>query len=163
MTLFDYVVMGIVGLSLLFGLWRGVVGELLALLAWGLGLFVAMSFGERLGHLVFSSINDPSMRMLAGCILAFVGVLVCMALVRMAIQRMVKVLGLSLSDRLLGMVFGLIRGVLVCMVLVGLGGMTAAPKKMWWREARLSPPMETAVLAVKPWLPDDLAKRIRFS
>ena len=32
----------------------------------------------------------------------------------------------------------------------------------WWREATLSPPLETAVLAVKPWLPADAAKRIRY-
>ncbi|MFZ2268418.1 MAG: CvpA family protein [Azonexus sp.] len=163
MTVFDYVVIGVVGLSLVFGLWRGVVGELIALLAWGLGLFAALEFGGRVGQLVFSGINDGSMRMLAGCVLVFVGVLVAMALVRLAIQRMVKALGLSMSDRLLGMVFGLVRGVLVCMILVGLGGMTAAPKQIWWREAMLSPPLETVVLAVKPWLPDDLAKRIRFS
>jgi len=163
MTVFDYVVIGIVGLSLLFGLWRGVVGEILALLAWGLGLFAALEFGARIGQMVFAGIADPSIRTLAGCVLVFVGVLVAMALVRLAVRSMVKALGLSVSDRLLGMVFGLLRGMLVSMVLVGLGGMTAAPKQAWWREATLAPPLETAVLAVKPWLPDDLAKRIRFS
>jgi membrane protein required for colicin V production len=83
-------------------------------------------------------------------------------LFRMLVKRMVKALGLSVSDRILGMLFGLVRGVLVCMVLVGLGGMTSAPTqaggvRRCWR------PLETAVLATKPWLPDDLAKRIRFS
>jgi len=163
MTIFDYVVIGIVGLSLLFGLWRGVVGEILALVAWGVGLFAAMEFGARVGQMVFTGIADPSMRMLAGCVLVFVGVLLAMALVRMAVRSMVKALGLSVSDRLLGMVFGLVRGMLVTMVLVGLGGMTAAPKQAWWKEATLAQPLEIAVMAVKPWLPDDLAKRIRFS
>ncbi len=163
MTVFDYVVIGIVGLSLLFGLWRGVVGEILALLAWGLGLFAALEFGARVGQMAFAGIGDPSIRTLAGCVLVFVGVLVAMALVRLAVRSMVKALGLSVSDRLLGMIFGLLRGMLVCMVLVGLGGMTAAPTQAWWRNATLAPPLETAVLAVKPWLPDDLAKRIRFS
>jgi len=164
MTVFDYVAIGIIGLSLLFGLWRGVVGELVALIAWGVGLFAAVEFGGRIGQVAFSSaIHDASMRTLAGCVVVFVGVLVLMALVRLAVRSMVKALGLSVSDRLLGMVFGLVRGVLVSMILVGLGGMTAAPKQTWWREASLAPPLETAVLAVKHWLPDDLAKRIRFS
>ena len=48
-------------------------------------------------------------------------------------------------------------------VLVGLGGMTSAPTQAWWRQATLAAPLETAVMATKPWLPDDLAKRIRFS
>jgi membrane protein required for colicin V production len=163
MTFFDYVAIGIVSLSLLFGLWRGVVGEIIALVAWGLGIFAAVQFGAQVGQAVFGGLSDPALRTLAGCVVIFVGVLLVMALVRMLVKQMVKALGLSVSDRLLGMLFGLARGVLVCMVLVGLGGMTSAQMQSWWRQATLSAPLETAVLAIKPWLPDDLAKRIRFS
>jgi membrane protein required for colicin V production len=163
MTAFDYIVIGIVGLSLIFGLWRGVVGEVIALLAWALAIFAAVEFGSTVGLAVFAGMSDPAMRTLAGCVLLFVAVLVLMALVRMAVKGMVKALGLSVSDRLLGMIFGLVRGVLVTMVLVGLGGMTAAPQQSWWRNATLSAPLETAVLVARSWLPDDLAKRIRFS
>ncbi len=163
MTIFDYVVIGIVGLSLLFGLWRGVVGELIALAAWVLAVIAALEFGGWAGEMVFAGIADPAIRTLAGCVLLFVGVLVVMALVRMLVNSMVKALGLSVSDRILGMVFGVVRGLLVVMVLVGLGGMTSLPKQGWWKDAMLAQPMEIAVLVVKPWLPDDLAKRIRFS
>lgn len=163
MTIFDYVVIGIVALSLLFGLWRGVVGELIALAAWVLAVLAALEFGSRAGNALFHGLSDPVLRMLAGSALLFVAVLVAMALLRMLVNSMIKALGLSVSDRILGMVFGLVRGLFVSMVLVGLGGMTSAPQQAWWRHATLAPPMETAVLAVKPWLPDDLAKRIRFS
>ena len=163
MTIFDYVVIGIVGLSLLFGLWRGVVGEVLALIAWVVGIMAAVEFGTQVGQSLFTGLTDPAIRTLAGCVVIFVGVLVAMSLVRMVARSMVKALGLSVSDRLLGMVFGLARGGLVIMVLVGLGGMTAAPKQSWWKEASFSQPLETAVLVARQWLPDDLAKRIRFS
>jgi membrane protein required for colicin V production len=163
MTVFDYVVIGIVSLSLLFGLWRGVVGEVIALIAWVVGIMAAIEFGSTVGQSLFSGLTDPAIRTLAGCVVIFAGVLVTMALVRMAVGRMVKALGLSVSDRLLGMVFGLARGVLIIMVLVGLGGMTKAPKQLWWKEATLAQPLETAVLVARQWLPDDLAKRIRFS
>ena len=163
MTGFDYVVIGIVALSLLFGLWRGVVGEIIALVAWVLAIFTAVEFGALVGTSVFAGMSDPALRTLAGCVVIFIGVLVVMALFRMLVKSMVKALGLSVSDRILGMLFGLVRGVLVCMVLVGLGGMTSAPTQTWWRQAMLAAPLETAVLATKPWLPDDLAKRIRFS
>lgn len=163
MTVFDYVVIGIISLSLLFGLWRGVVGEIIALLAWVLAVLAAVEFGGEVGQAVFAGVLDPAMRMLAGCVLIFIGVLVVMSLVRLAVRSMVKALGLSVSDRLLGMVFGLARGLLVTMVLVGLGGMTAAPRQPWWQQATLAAPLETAVLVARQWLPDDLAKRIRFS
>lgn len=162
MTSFDYVVLGIVGASLLLGIWRGVVGEVVALAAWVLAFFVAREFGTELGQALFSGIGDAGLRALAGFGALFVGVLVVMALVRMAASSMIKALGLGVSDRLLGLVFGVARGVMIAMVLVAVGGMTSAPRQPWWQEATLAGPLETAVLAASPWLPQDLAKRIRF-
>jgi membrane protein required for colicin V production len=163
MAVFDYAVIGIVALSLVLGLWRGVVSELIALAAWVLAFMAALEFGTRSGQFLFAGIADPAIRALAGCALVFVGVLVVMSLLRLAVHSMVKALGLSLSDRLLGMFFGLARGVLVVMALVAAGGLTSAPQQPWWKQATLAQPLETAVLVAKPWLPDDLAKRIRFS
>lgn len=163
MTYFDQVAIGIMAISLLLGLWRGVVGELIALAAWALAVFAAVEFGAQVAQMLFQGIADPAIRTLAGCVTIFVGVLLVMAVVRMVVKSLIKALGLSLSDRLLGSLFGLARGGLICMVLVALGGMTSAPQQAWWKEAVLSGPLETAVLAAKPWLPEDLAKRIRFS
>lgn len=162
MSVFDYVVIGIVAASLLLGLWRGVVGELIALAAWVLAFFVAVEFGAEIGAAVFTGIADAGMRTLAGCAAVFIGVLIVMALVRLAASGLIKALGLSVSDRLLGLFFGVARGVLIAMVLVAIGGLTSAPRQSWWKEAMFSGPLETAVLAVKHWLPEDLAKRIRF-
>lgn len=163
MAVFDYVVIGIVALSLVLGLWRGVVSEMIALAAWILAFMAALEFGAQLGLQLFTGIADPAIRALAGCAAVFIGVLVVMSLVRLAVRSMVKALGLSLSDRLLGMLFGLARGLLVVLVLVAAGGLTSAPQQAWWKQAVLAQPLETAVLVAKPWLPDDLAKRIRFS
>jgi membrane protein required for colicin V production len=163
MTIFDYVTIAVIGFSLVFGLWRGVIGEMIALVAWVAGIFAAIEFGQEAGQAVLADVADPAVRALGGCVLVFLGVLLAMSLVRLAVRGMVKALGLTVSDRLLGMVFGLARGILVMMILVGLGGMTAAPKQDWWRGAALAPPLETAVLIARQWLPDDLAKRIRFS
>ena len=163
MAVFDYAVIAIVALSLVLGLWRGVVSELIALAAWVLAFMAALEFGALTGQLLFAGIADPAIRALAGCALVFVGVLVIMSLLRLAVHSMVKALGLSLSDRLLGMFFGLARGVLVVMALVAAGGLTSAPQQPWWKQATLAQPLETAVLVAKPWLPDDLAKRIRFT
>jgi membrane protein required for colicin V production len=163
MTLFDYIALTIIVLSLAFGLWRGMVSEIIALIAWGLGIFAAFQFGSEFGAMLPGGIDDPTLRALVGCVLVFLGVLIVMAIIRILIVKAVKALGLSVSDRLLGMFFGLARGLLITLVLVALGGMTAAPTQPWWRGATLAPPLETAVLVMKPMLPHDLAKRIRFS
>ena len=52
--------------------------------------------------------------------------------------------------------------IIACVVLVAAGGMTPLPQEQWWREAQFAPPLETAVLAGRPWLPPDVAGRIRF-
>lgn len=163
MTGFDYVVITIVLASVLLGVWRGVVGEIIALAAWVLAFFAAKWWGAEVAQLFFTGlIADPALRIVAAWVTVFVAVLILMALVRLAVRGLLKALGLSLSDRLLGIIFGLARGLIIVFVLVAVGGMTSVPKERWWREAYFSAPLETAVLAGMPWLPPEVSKRIRF-
>ncbi|MBI2306527.1 MAG: CvpA family protein [Rhodocyclales bacterium] len=161
MTAFDYGVIVILFASLALGLWRGLIGEVLALLAWVLAALAAWQFGAEVGGLI-TAIADSGMRILAGYAVVFVVVLIVLGVVRLAVRGLLKVLGLSAVDRVLGVFFGVARGLLIVLILVAIGGMTSAPKQPWWAQARLAPPLETAVLACKPWLPPEAAKRIRF-
>ena len=161
MTAFDYGVIAILLASLVLGLWRGLIGEVLALLAWVLAALAAWQLGPEVGALI-TAIADPGLRVLAGYAAVFVGVLIVLALVRLAVRGLLKALGLTAVDRVLGVVFGVARGLLIVFILVAIGGMTSLPKEVWWRNASLSQPLETAVLASKPWLPPEAAKRIRF-
>lgn len=161
LTVFDYAVLGIALASLALGLWRGLVGEILALAAWVLAIFSAWQFGAEIGSLM-TAIADPGLRVLAGYAAVFCGVLMVVALVRHAVRGMLKLLGLSAADRVLGIFFGLARGAAIIFILVAVGGMTSAPRQPWWQQAKLAPPLETAVLASKPWLPPEAAQRIHF-
>ncbi|MCK6407176.1 MAG: CvpA family protein [Rhodocyclaceae bacterium] len=161
MTAFDYGVIAILLASLALGLWRGLIGEVLALLAWILAALAAWQFGPEIGALM-TAIADPGLRVLAGYAAVFFAVLVVLGLLRLAVRGLLKALGLTAVDRLLGVLFGLARGMLIVLVVVAVGGMTSAPKEPWWKDASLAPPLETAVIAAKPWLPPEAAKRIRF-
>ena len=164
MTAFDYVVIAIVALSVALGVWRGVIGEVIALTAWVLAFFAARAWGSDVAQMLFAGvIGDPVVRLVAAWVAVFVAVLLAMALLRLAVRGLLTALGLSPTDRLLGVVFGAARGVLIVLLLVAIGGMTSVVKEPWWRGAYFSAPLETAVLASKPWLPADVAKRIRFS
>jgi len=162
MTGFDYIVIAIVLVSVLLGLWRGVVGEIIALAAWVLAFFAAKMWASEVARVFLTGIADPAMRIVAAWVCVFVVVLVLMALLRLAMRGLLKALGLSLTDRLLGIFFGLARGLTIVLILVAIGGMTMVPKEKWWTEAYFSAPLETAVLAGKPWLPPEISKRIRF-
>jgi len=163
MTAFDYVVIAIVAASMALGVWRGVVGEIIALAAWVLAFVAARWWGDEVARVVFADIIvDPALRIVAAWVTVFIVVLVVMALLRLAVHGVLKALGLSLTDRLLGVIFGLARGLLIVLALVALGGMMSVTKEKWWSDAYFSAPLETAVLASKPWLPPEVAKRIRF-
>lgn len=163
MTAFDYVAMAIVAASVMLGVWRGVVGEVIALVAWVLAFFAARWWGGEVAQVVFSGvIADPALRIVAAWVAVFVAVLLLMALLRLAVRGLLRALGLSPTDRLLGVIFGMARGLLIVLVLVAVGGMLSMAKEKWWSDAYFSAPLETAVLAGKPWLPPEVAKRIRF-
>ena len=163
MTALDFAIIGIILASLLLGAWRGVVGEIIALVAWILGFLAARPCGPEAARVFLSSlIADPVWRLVAGYILVFVGVLLLLALLRLAVRGLIRALGLGLADRLLGVVFGVARGALIVLLLFAAGGMTSLPKASWWAQAQLAPPFETAVLLARPWLPDEVAKRIKY-
>lgn len=162
MTVFDYGFLALVGIMTLLGLWRGFVSEVLALVAWVLAFVLARSFAVEVGGLFGSIISDPFGRQVAGFVLIFAGVLLLTGLVRFLLRELLKVAGLGLSDRFLGGCFGLVKGVFIALVLVMLGGMAGVARAHWWEGALFAPPLETAVVVAKPWLPDAIAKRIRF-
>lgn len=162
MTAFDYFVLAVMTLSLLVGVTRGVVSEILALLAWVAAFFAARVWAVPAGNLLLAELPDPLWRQLVGFVAVFVAVLVLFVLVRWMTCLLLKAAGLRPLDRVLGASFGVMRGVLVLWVLVLLAGLTPLPQQQWWRQAMFAPPLETGVLVVKPWLPPELAKRIQY-
>ena len=162
MTAFDYAVLTVLGMSVLLGLWRGVVSEILALAAWVVAFLAARAEAAEVANWLAPQIAEPALRLAAAYALVVVAVLAVFSIARLVLKLLLKAVGLGLLDRMLGAAFGALRGVLVVLVAVLVAGMTPLPKMEWWREARLAPPLETAVLAAKPWLPADAAKRIRY-
>ncbi|KPK20655.1 MAG: colicin V production protein [Betaproteobacteria bacterium SG8_41] len=162
MTVFDYVVIAIVGLSILLSVIRGLVREVLALLAWVIAFLAANFFAGPLATLLPDEMSNVEVRLLVGFGAAFVVVLLSMSLLAMFASKLVKNAGLGVEDRMLGGVFGLARGMLVVMVLVLLAGLTSLPKQPVWREAMLSKPLESFAGRVKPWLPGGLSQRITY-
>lgn len=162
MTLIDYVVLAIIGFSILLSVLRGLVRELLALAAWAIAFVTARLFGGDLAALMPSEIPGEELRWLAGFVTLFITVLLVMSLVAVAVSQLVKSAGLSVEDRVLGAIFGMVRGVAVVIVLALIAGTTALPKQPVWRDAALRPLLELVALGVKGWLPPALAQHIKY-
>lgn len=162
MTLFDYVVLFILGLSVLFGVIRGLVREVLSLAAWVVAFVAANVLAPHVARVLPEGVASEEIRLLAGFVCVFVLVLVAMSVLAIMASKLVKIAGLGVADHVLGGVFGLARGLLVVMVLVLLAGLTSLPRDPMWRNALLSPPLETLAGHIKAWLPADLARRITY-
>ena len=162
MTGFDYAVLAVLGLSVLLGLWRGMVGEVLGIAAWVAAFFAARWWGQAAGEMLSRLSAEPALRLVAGYVAIFVATLLAFGFARLLFSRLLRAVGLGLADRLLGAAFGVVRGTLVVVALVLVGGLTSAPRQAWWRDAWLAPPLQTAVLAAKPWLPQAVAQKIAY-
>jgi membrane protein required for colicin V production len=155
-------VLVVVALSVVVGIWRGFIREAFSLAGWILAFLVANTFGDDMAAMLRGAIPNESIRLIAAFVLLFVIVLLAMGIAGMLVSRLFRVAGLGLADRVLGAIFGMARGIVAVLIGVLLAGMTVLPRQPAWRNALLSQPLETAVIAAKPWLPRDVAERVHY-
>lgn len=151
----DYCIIAALGLSVLMGLWRGFIGEAIALACWVLAFWVAWTFGAQLAA-QFTAITLPSARLVLGYAICFIGVLIAGALVGFLMRKLIAGSGLSGSDRMLGMVFGLIRGLAIVTIAVLILKFTPLPQDPWWKESKLMPTFENAARWLSSKLPPEV-------
>lgn len=162
MTILDYVVLGIIFVSILVSIMRGFVREILSLAGWVIAFMAAGSFAGQFEPMLPSSITGESLRILIAFVVVFISVLLVMMLVTMLLSSAIKSVGLGFIDRLLGAFFGFLRGFVVVMILVLIAGLTGLPKQPFWQQALLNRPLETAAMEVVAWLPNEISQRISF-
>jgi membrane protein required for colicin V production len=154
----DYTILAVLAISVLIGLFRGLISEVLSLLTWVAAFWVARTFGPQVAGYFENSIHMPTARLLVGYGLCFILVLFVGALVRFVVARLVWSTGLGGSDRLLGMIFGLARGVLIVGLVVFLAGFTPLPGDSFWRQSQLLPQFQGVASWLGEKLPGDLRK-----
>ena len=162
MTWVDYAVLAIIGISVLLSVIHGLVRELMALAAWIVAFLTAQFYAADVAPLVPAAITSPSLRLLAAFLLVFLAVLVVMSVLASLISRLIRRAGLGAVDRLLGALFGFVRGLAIVMVVVLLAGLTMLPRQQAWRHAMLSPPLEALANAIKVWLPYDFSRHVKY-
>ena len=163
MTLFDYLAIAIVFLSMVLGGFRGMVKEVFSLANLILAFWVANRFGgDLVVYMDWAEGLSPAMKALLGCAVACLGVLVVGGIVIALLSRIMTAAGLGFADRGMGLAFGIGRGVLIVLILVTAAGFTSLPSKPFWREAALSPIAVDAIVELKPHLPETVAKWVRY-
>jgi membrane protein required for colicin V production len=157
----DYCIIAVLALSVLMGLWRGVIGEVIALACWVVAFWVAFLFGDRLAA-QFTAISLPSARLLLGYAICFIAVLIAGAIVSFLMRKLVAGSGLTGSDRMLGMVFGLVRGLAIVTLTVLVLKFTPLPQDPWWRQSQLLPTFENGAQWLSVQLPPEVKQYLDF-
>ena len=126
----------LIGLSTLIGLFRGLFREAFSLAVWAASLVVAYLLAPSLQPLLARSVGSDAIAYPLALIAVFVACLVVGALLQRLGAALIDNTGLSGLDRLLGMVFGAARGVIVAIVLlIALRPFFATAS--WWQESVL--------------------------
>ena len=162
MNWFDYGVLVVVGVSALISLTRGFVREALALAAWVLSIWVAVSFSRPLAVMLDSFISTPSVRLIAAFLLLFAGTLLVVSIINMLAVKLVKSTGLTGTDRAIGILFGMVRGVFIVVVLVFLAGLTPLPQDAWWNDSLFMPHLQALAIWLRDFLPPDAAQYFSY-
>ncbi|SDX91393.1 CvpA family protein [Nitrosomonas sp. Nm33] len=163
MTIFDYIVLGIVSISVLLSITRGVVREVVSLLGWIIAFFVASHYAANFEPLLPQTVEDGSLRMLIVFVMTFFVALVVVMVCSLLLSKLVNSVGLGFIDRILGAVFGFARGLLIVLFIVLAAGFTTLPQQSFWQQALLRVPLEMIATQAIPWLPQDFKEHISFN
>jgi len=160
----DVIILCILGLSALISLFRGFVRETLSLVAWVLAFWVAFVFFHTLSDIYLEKyIESPTVRLGVAFGALFLVTLIACAVVNYFISQLVDRTGLSGTDRVLGIFFGIARGVLLIAALLLVAHLTPMPDEIWWKQSILIPHFEPLELWIKGFLPDTVSSHFQLS
>lgn len=159
----DYFIIAVITLSSFISVVRGFLKEALSLGGWILAGTVTLMLSPRLSVFLSGFVDSPTIRIAITAVVLFVLVLFAGDIVNHLIHKAMARVGLSGTDRLLGVVFGIARGVIILVVLVMLAGLTPLPREHWWQASFLIDYFVFAAIWLQSHLPAELAQYLSFS
>jgi membrane protein required for colicin V production len=162
MTWVDFVIIGVVLISAVFGVVRGFVKEALSMTGWVASFIIAWHFNAGLAGILHGFIANPNLQFLVGFVILFILSMLMFALVIFFASRLVQRTGLTSTDRAIGMVFGLVRGLVVAVALVAFAGLTTLPHSASWQDSLLTGRLQTVAIWMTGFLPESMAKNFIF-
>lgn len=135
----DFTIIGIIVFSAFVSLIRGFIKEALSLISWIVAFFVASRFYSDISG-YFTYFNDEFARNATAVAVLFIVTLLVCAVINFIISQLVQKTGLSGTDRVLGIFFGILRGILLtAAVLFFIDTFTPLAQSIAWKESILIP------------------------
>ncbi len=132
----DIAILTIIGISSVMGVFRGLVKEVLSLVTWVLAFVLAIFFSAAGAEMIPQNWGGEGVRVMLAFAGIFLATLIVAGIVQMLVAQILSTAGLSGIDRLLGLLFGGARGLLVCILLL-MGLREIASDQVWWHQSIL--------------------------
>ncbi len=160
MNILDVGVIIIMGLSIALGWYRGFVYELLSMFGWPIALLISRRFAPDLANQL--PIHPEILLTAVTYSILFLVTLLIWGLVIIGFFKLVKAIGLGKVDKILGVIFGVGRGLLILLVLIWLAGLTSLPQNTLWTESAISNIAPDIGMQTRDYLPAEVAQRINY-
>jgi len=155
MAALDWVILAALLVSLLLGVLRGLVYEVMAALSWIAAFVLAEWLASRVGGwLPMGAATTEPLRYAAGFAVVFILAVFAGGLLAWTLRRMVEAAGLRPVDRALGAAFGMVRGVVLLLALAVVVSMTPLRRDAWWTESKGATVGTTALKGLRTVVPE---------
>jgi len=155
MSTVDWLFAGLLGLSMLTGLWRGLVRELFSVISWVAAFFLSQWFAPQASEYLPLAGASETIRYAAGFVAVFIAALLVGGMLGWLLQKVISTVGLGLIDRLLGAVFGMVRGTVVLLAVTVVMQMTPLKTSPMWEASQGAVLAGKVLQGLKPMLPKE--------
>ncbi|MBL4660556.1 MAG: CvpA family protein [Alcanivoracaceae bacterium] len=162
MNWLDYVFIGIISLSVIVSLFRGLIKEVLSLLIWLGAFWVAYHFVDVGADSLINWIEVPSARHLIAFVALFLAALIIGGIINFIVGKLVKKTGLSGTDRFFGMFFGALRALIAIVAITFFIKATPLSEDPWWQQSKLAPKFSKISEWVRLNMPDEFSGYFTF-
>lgn len=144
--------------SVLIGLWRGLVHEVMAVAGWVAAFIVAQRHGVDLAAWLPIGARGSAVNLIAGLVLAFVLTLFAWALLAWLLQRLMAASPLRPVDRLLGAAFGVLRALVIGLIVVWAVRLSPLAGASDWQASWAVRQLGAGLDQLQPWLPEPVLR-----
>jgi len=148
MPIIDILIAVALIISIGIGIWRGLIKEAISIAALLFAIWAALYFGPSVGDVSQSWISSDELQMWFGRVLVFAVILSIGGLLSWGISKLVRLSVLSGMDRLLGGLFGVLRGIILVSLLIIGGQFAGFDNDDWWEDSKLIPHLQV----VSDWI-----------
>jgi membrane protein required for colicin V production len=157
----DLLILSILAISAVLSLFRGFVSEVLSLLFWILAFWLAARLAAPVSTLFVDVVQSPTAQLSFAFIALLLGFGALGGLLIWLVRRFLHSTGLGPTDRMLGLLFGAARGVVIVVALTLLGRFTTMPQDPAWMASRLLPHFDRLAQQSTLLLPQGIRDRIQ--